>query len=119
MGWGLALLIAVGSLWPTMPDAAGKVSDKLLHFSAYAVLAFTFAGVVERRHWGRVVLGLLAFGGAIELAQAMLSPARSGEWLDMVANTLGVLAGIFTAALFPHSWCRQVEVLAGLHGRPE
>jgi VanZ family protein len=119
MGWALALLIAVGSLWPTLPDVTGEVSDKLLHFAAYAVLAFTFAGVIERRHWGRVVLGLLAFGGAIELAQAILTPTRSGEWRDMAANTLGVLAGIFTAAMFPRSWCRQVEVLAGLHGRPE
>lgn len=116
LGWGMALLIALGSLWPSVPDVAMAVSDKLLHFVAYAGLAFMFAGVVERRHWGRVLLGLLLFSAAIELAQEFFTATRSGEWLDMAANALGIAAGLCTAALFPRSWCRQVEILAGLDG---
>jgi len=118
LGWLMMLLIAVGSLSPSLPKAASGVSDKLLHFTAYAGLAFMFAGVIERRHWGRVMVGLLLFGGAIELAQEYLTTSRGGEWLDMAANAMGVVAGMFTAALFPRSWCRQVEIMAGLHGAP-
>ena len=116
LGLGMTLLLALGSLWPSVPQAALGVSDKFMHFGAYAGLAFMYAGVFERRHWGRVVAGLLLFGGAIELAQELLSPSRSGEWLDMAANATGVIAGMFTALLFPGSWCRQVERLVGLDG---
>jgi VanZ family protein len=114
LGWGTTLLIALGSLWPSVPQQSFGASDKFIHFGAYACLAFMYAGVVERRYWGRVVLGLLLFGGAIEFAQELLTASRSGEWLDMVANAIGVMAGVFTAMLFPGSWCRQVERLVGL-----
>jgi VanZ family protein len=114
IGWLMAFTVALGSLWPSVPQLASGVSDKFLHFAAYAALAFLFAGVVERRHWGRVVVGLLLFGGGIELAQEYLTTKRGGEWLDMAANTAGVVAGILTAALFPYSWCRHVEILVGL-----
>ena len=116
LSWGMTLFIALGSLWPSLPQVAVEVSDKFMHFSAYAALAFMYAGVVERRHWRRVVVGLLMFGGAIELAQELLTASRSGDWLDMAANAMGVMAGVFTAMLFPRSWCRQVERLVGLDG---
>lgn len=116
LGWLLVLGVAVGSLLPSLPDVSTGVSDKLMHFAAYAALAFLFMGAVGRRHWLRIGLGLLALGAAIEVAQAMLSSTRSGEWLDMAANAAGVATGIVAAASFPANWCRQVEVLAGLGG---
>jgi VanZ family protein len=119
LAWALVFVVALGSLWPGVPEVASGVSDKLLHFVAYAGLAFLFAGTVPRRHWGRVIVGLLLLGGGIELAQEFLTPTRTGEWLDMAANTAGVLAGICTAALFPRSWCREVEWVVGLAGQRE
>jgi VanZ family protein len=32
-------------------------------------------------------------GGMIELAQAYLTTCRSGEWLDLLANSIGVVIG--------------------------
>ena len=32
-------------------------------------------------------------GGILELMQAYLTTCRSGEWLDFVANTIGVCLG--------------------------
>jgi VanZ family protein len=119
LGWAMALVVALGSLWPGMPEAASGVSDKLLHFMAYAGLAFLFAGTVERRHWAWVIIGLLLFGGSIELAQEYLTATRGGEWLDMAANAAGVAAGICAAAVFPRSWCRHVELVVGLVGQHE
>jgi hypothetical protein len=115
-GWLVAFVIAVGSLVPSVPQVATGVSDKAMHFSAYAGLAFLFAGTVQRNHWGWVAVGLLLLGGGIELAQATLTATRSGEWTDMAANALGVGTGLFGASLFPGSWCRQVEALAGVGG---
>lgn len=116
LGWVMVGVVAIGSLWPNVPQVTSGMSDKLLHFAAYAGLAFMFAGVVERSHWGRVLVGLLLFGAGIELAQAYLSSTRSGEWLDLAANAGGVAAGLLTAALFPRSWCREIEIVAGLEG---
>src|SRR5690606_37852963 len=104
LGWLLVLGVAVGSLLPSLPDVSAGVSDKLMHFAAYAALAFLFMGAVGRRHWLRIGLGLLALGAAIEVAQAMLSSTRSGEWLDMAANAAGVATGILAAASFPANW---------------
>jgi hypothetical protein len=114
LGWLLVLGVAVGSLLPSLPDVSAGVSDKFMHFAAYATLAFLFMGAVGRRHWRRTALGLLALGAALELAQATLTGARSGEWLDMAANAAGVSAGLVAAAAVPGNWCRQVEVLVGV-----
>lgn len=38
-------------------------------------------------------LAPIAMGGILELMQAYLTTCRSGEWLDFVANTIGVCIG--------------------------
>ena len=45
------------------------------------------------------MIGLLfiAYSGAIELLQPYVS--RYGEWLDMAANTLGIICGLIVAEL--------------------
>lgn len=116
LGWLMVLAVGFGSLWPSMPAATAGVSDKLLHFTAYAALAFVFAGSVERHRWWRIVLGLLALGIGIEIAQALWTNSRNAEWLDMAANASGVAAGILAAAAFPGGWCRQVELALGIAG---
>lgn len=116
LGWLLVLGVAVGSLLPSLPKVSAGVSDKFMHFTAYAAMAFLFMGAVGRRHWLRIGIGLLALGSCIELLQALVSPTRFGEWLDMAANAAGVAVGILAAAAFPSNWCRQFEVLVGVGG---
>jgi VanZ family protein len=116
MGWVLLLLVAAGSLAPSPPESPIGASDKLMHFAAYAALAFAFAGVYPRRYWRGIALALLLFGASIELLQGTLIATRSGEWLDLLANATGIAAGLALAALFPLSWCRHLELAAGLGG---
>jgi VanZ family protein len=116
LAWLLVLVITVGSLVPGVPQVATGVSDKFMHFAAYAGLAFLFMGALGRRRWAAVATGLLALGGGIELAQAWLTETRSGEWLDMAANTAGIAAGIVLAGIYPVNWCRQLELAAGFGG---
>lgn len=42
--------------------------------------------------WG--VVAPILMSGTIELAQAYLTPTRSGDWADFLANSLGVLLAI-------------------------
>jgi VanZ family protein len=97
-----AIAIAVLSLLPTsaLPDIA--LWDKLQHLIAYAGLTATAtfaapAGV--RRGWsGHLLLAsaMIAFGGAIELLQGLV-PGRFPAFADLIANGLGVLAGVVSA----------------------
>ena len=79
-------------LWPLeAPPPAPEGSDKLVHFIAFAALAFPLA------HTGRfgiipVLIGASAFGAIIELIQPTFN--RSADVNDWMADTLGALIGI-------------------------
>lgn len=70
----------VFSLWDKAQHAAGFLMLSVLGLLAYP------------RSIQSLPLLLLAFGGAIELAQAATG-WRHGEWLDLAADALGVVAG--------------------------
>jgi len=89
-------VITTLSLWPLgkLPSVPG--TDKAHHLIAYAVLMFPTA-LRKPNKW--ILFGLLfiAYSGAIELLQPYVN--RYGEWLDMVANTTGVVCGLIIAEL--------------------
>lgn len=95
----LALLLAVISwlaLTPAPPPEAGLFWDKLNHFAAFASLAVAgFMGF--QRRWVPVALGLLAYGGLIEVLQSF-TPTRVGEWVDLLADGIGIALGLGLAA---------------------
>ncbi len=93
----LCVLIAVVSylaITPTPPLATDLGWDKLNHLAAFAALTFTgclgFPGA-RRVMWG-VLPGMLVLGGLIEVVQYFV-PGRSSEWLDLVADALGIALG--------------------------
>ena len=97
--WLLIAFIAVLSLAPTgqlkqigVPDW----NDKLGHFTAYFVLSAWCAQLyASGRAMLRSVLFCLLLGLSLEALQS-LTATRSAEWRDMLANTLGVIAGGMT-----------------------
>jgi VanZ family protein len=64
--------------------------DKAQHAAAFAVLTALGFAAFAHRPW-RVVVGLVCFGAAIELAQLAVG-WRFGEWQDLLADMVGVLA---------------------------
>jgi VanZ family protein len=82
----------VAALTPAsyLPDQVFDIWDKAQHASAFLVLtglgfwAFPASAM-------RVAVGLLVYGGMIELAQAATG-WRTGDWQDWVADAIGVLA---------------------------
>ena len=68
--------------------------DKAFHFSAYFLLAgYLFSILKEELLW-KLFLSLFLMGLSIELLQ-LTTKTRSYENLDLVANTLGIVMGIF------------------------
>ena len=95
---------------PEVPMAANvPLFDKWTHMLMYACLCTalwaeywrchertTLAGHL-RRHAPRLILltvgAPMAMSGALELLQAYATTYRSGDWLDMAANSIGIGAG--------------------------
>lgn len=90
----LGLIITYLSLSPAqgLPSVPG--TDKTHHFIAYAALMFPIA-LRKPKHWKIYGAVLVGYSGVIELVQPYMN--RHGEWLDMLANTSGVISGIFLA----------------------
>lgn len=73
------------------------VSDKIEHFSAYFVLALLPA-LHERAHVAWSLAGaMILLGVALEYGQFYEANGRDFEYLDMVADTAGVITGMLTA----------------------
>ena len=94
----VAITLTVAMLWPLeTPPPAPEGSDKLVHFIAFAALAFPLART-GRLGLVAVFIGASAFGGLIELIQPTFN--RSADMGDWVADTVGVVLGISAALLY-------------------
>ena len=91
-------VLTVAMLWPiNQPPPGPDGSDKVVHFVAFAALAFPLArtgrfGLIP------VFIGASAFGGIIEVIQP--SFGRSADMQDWFADIAGVGLGIVLALLY-------------------
>ncbi len=83
---------------PPVPQTGLLSWDKIQHALAYAVLTLIAGWALlplvrpSLRAWKFGLIFTLLYGGLIEVLQAYLTSARSGEMADMLANSLGGLA---------------------------
>ncbi|ELR66765.1 hypothetical protein C942_04463 [Photobacterium marinum] len=75
-----------------LPEVPG--TDKTHHFIAYAALMFPVA-FRKPKKWPLFGLLFIGWSGMIELIQPYVN--RYGEWLDMAANTGGLICGFVLA----------------------
>ena len=105
----LAILVAITflSLWPlgTLPSIPG--TDKTHHLIAYTLLMFPIA-LRKPKNWLLLGLLIITYSAAIELIQPYVN--RYGEWLDMLANSAGVVCGAVTAGLINFISSRRKKV---------
>lgn len=75
-----------------MPDWPNGIPD-LEHVAAYGVLTgcwlFAWEACLSP---AAITIGIFAFGCILELLQGVI-PGRDLEWLDVVANSIGVFTG--------------------------
>ncbi len=89
-------IITILSLLPAEQLPTVKGGDKIHHFIAYAFLTLPVA-IKKPKYWQLILCSFLFYSGIIELIQGLFH--RHGEWLDLVANTLGVLLGLIIGQL--------------------
>lgn len=94
LGWGLVALIWAASL-ATPPTTGLEIpnEDKWGHLLAYGLLMGWFCVwyTVQKTRLAYCV-GFIVMGGVLELMQGQL-PAREASFLDLLANTTGLLLG--------------------------
>ncbi|AOW15534.1 hypothetical protein LPB72_07325 [Hydrogenophaga crassostreae] len=89
--WFACAAVATLSLVPVseLPAVTLDVWDKAQHAAGFFFLC-VLGLMAYPRHFSRVCMGLLLFGVAIEVAQS-ISGWRTGDWLDWLADAVGVL----------------------------
>lgn len=93
LGVAFAAFIGWACLTPSPPSpVAFPWLDKVEHAVAMAWLAFWFAALFKQR-LVLAALGVMAYGGLIEIAQAFLS-YRNADILDFGADCAGAVLGI-------------------------
>lgn len=103
--WMALLVLSVLSLMPTglLPPQVFSLWDKAQHALGFGGL--TLLGLLAYPHSGvRLPLLLLAHGALIEVAQAATG-WRYGEWLDLLADALGI--GVVTACWWAMTMRRE------------
>jgi VanZ family protein len=107
-------LIPADWFWPDDSDTLFFISDKWLHGITFTALALWFSGQYARHSYWRLILGLVAFGLLIEVTQRMVS-YRTAEWVDLLADVLGIGLGMAIAVAGAGGWCLRFE--EWLHNR--
>lgn len=113
---GIVSIIVLGMiLWLTLsPHPTGNFDipiwgiDKFVHGVMFAILCISVCGdihkypkeiVIDRILLYGAILSI-SFGVATEVLQYLMDFGRSFEYLDILANTLGVSIGIFLTNIF-------------------
>ncbi|MDD5037496.1 MAG: VanZ family protein [Methylococcaceae bacterium] len=113
-GWAWAMVAVVVwlSLTPYPPQPPSFLDwDKAQHCVAYAGLMYWF-GMSFVRHW-RWPVFLIALGVGLEFLQGF-GGIRTFDAFDMLANSLGVLIGLFMARSSMGQWLAVLDkALAG------
>jgi VanZ family protein len=89
--WSCALVILILALIPPAPYLPSTGWDKTNHVLAFLVLTVLGCRAYSNRV-AAVLLGAILYGGLIEVLQSF-TDYRSAEWADLVADSVGVIAG--------------------------
>ena len=103
-----AALIPADWLWSDSPDSPFFISGKWLHGLTFTALALWFSGQYAPHSYWRLITGLVAFGLFIEVTQRMVS-YRTADWMDLLADLLGVGFGMTIALAGAGGWCVRFE----------
>ena len=93
--WLAAALSLFMAELPKPPALPGDPTDKVQHVIAFATLAVLAAAAYPRKRLLTILIGLSAFGGAIEIFQMNPLVSRDASWWDWVADTVAAGAMLF------------------------
>jgi len=101
LGFWAAFLATLGGalMPPTTPGIDFLPWDKAEHFVGFYVLTTLAVLAFPRRSLVAIALLLCAFGGLIELVQALPIVHRDAEWGDWLADSVAIVSVLAPMAL--------------------
>lgn len=104
----VAFTVTVGILYLSLikvtkiPNIEVKNVDKIFHTMAYFVLAtcWLFAYYKKPKIKYIIITACVLFGIIIEILQMKLTVYRTGDFIDVLANTFGILLALLFFNLF-------------------
>lgn len=119
LGAGTTLVLLI--TWLCLRPSSGgdqwfAYADKFQHAAAFLALGALLLALAERARYAAVCAALLAFGGAIEVAQYLMPYGRSAEWADLAADGLGILLAALASLAIRESWLQRIERWMGAGG---
>ncbi len=101
----LATVLCILTLSPQTSTVARPSPDKLYHFIGFGALALPLCLAFPRHAWA-VILGVAAFGAAVEIIQPIVG--RGAEWGDLLADMLGAATAAGVAVALRRRWPKPV-----------
>jgi VanZ family protein len=110
LGWCFVVLATIASIVPPsrLPTPPG-LNDKVEHIAGYALLTLWFTGIYPRSRYVVIALCLFAMGVAIEWLQGSMHVGRQADVHDVIANCVGIGAGLLLASAWLGGWAQRVE----------
>lgn len=105
-GYWKSIIVGIGILYVSLVRDPGislpsiDGADKWVHGLMYAILGIAIYWDSIRQKMSGWLLWLIAmvlpmvYGGIIEIAQERWFAPRSGEWMDWLADCIGVVVGV-------------------------
>ena len=107
----IAVLITISILFGSLVKSefivveSISVSDKTYHLIAYFLLMLSWLYAFFKKekfqeHVKYIILGCFIFGIIIEILQGIITSYRTASYLDILANTIGVLLAVVIFHVF-------------------
>ena len=111
IGIAMVITISLACLLPGKDLPEVHIWDKAEHMIAFGSLAFWFGSIVIRRDLPWVAIGVIAFGGLIEVLQGTMGLGRDADWHDLLADSVGVALGLALVVTPLGRWVHWFEAL--------
>lgn len=105
-----SVIITIALLSPTndIQKVSIENADKVVHFGIHFLMVLLWLCYFYFRNFKQISISLIVktlitifiYGIIIELLQIYFDSGRSGELLDVLANSLGLIAGLITFRIF-------------------
>jgi VanZ family protein len=111
IGWAVVVFTAIACLEPARYVPNVHLWDKLEHALAFFGMTLWFGGLARRSRYPLIAFLLVLFGGAIEVAQGAMQLGRDEDFIDLVADSVGISVALAALYLGLGAWACWIERL--------
>lgn len=93
--WTIIMLLGCLTPHKDLPGELVTFNDKFMHVVIFAPFALLW--ILAGFRMSSILIAGILFGGVIEALQYILPINRSADWIDLLADAVGTVVGVFMA----------------------